>query len=758
MKISRKTVFRAGVLGSSASLLSLMAAQGAMAAEGQAADTEQGGLEEIVVTAQKRTENMQDVPVAITALSGSDLAARGVLDPVSIVKTVPGLNVTVTAGYSGGLNFALRGVGLNTYGAGQEPAVALYQDEFYIAPSTGSQFSMFDNERIEVLRGPQGTLFGRSASGGLVNFINKAPGRKADGNVTIGVGSYGEKLLEAAQNIPLDDDGNNALRASVRYYGSDGFMSSQTGGDDLEGGDTYAGRLQLRLEPSSALRVLLKGEFGKVDSDHSTGFKHINAYVDDQGISRVLGPTDNVYGTPGGDLFGYRDTSSDYWSTDSGPSLTRIERKLLTGRVDWDLGGATLTSLTGYTDIKQRYLEDTDSTSIDFLTFDTHNRSKEWTQELRLSSDPAADMKWTVGGFYFKYDVDFDFALSFPTGITPFGIATPMSARSFANLDRDSYAGFAQLEFPFTSELSLTLGGRVEQENATLGFHQVFTPTELTGAVLGAEPFDFSPALNGDLARIDTTYLSGGATLTYRFDDDVLLYTSLKRGIKPGGFSTPTTSIGVERMKYQEEQLDALEAGIKSDLFDRTVRLNASVYHYWYNDYQAVQYSLQTYTGNAIARVSGIDAEITWAPTHSIELGLSGGYVDATAKDIPLVSSGNVTYRDRRLPNAPEVSLNGYIRYQTELAGGDLSIRLDEVYRSKTYYEIQNHPGLTQDAYHIEDLSIGWTKDDWSVSATVSNLFNEEYLAFMQDAASLGFIAGTPGKPRWFTLQLMRKW
>jgi iron complex outermembrane receptor protein len=768
MKNCQKTAFRAASLNSFASLLGLMAVPLAAAAEGQTTSVEarvpgteqdaMGGLEEIVVTAQKRAQNSQSVPIAITALSGSDLQSRGILDPISLVQSVPGLNATITAGYGGKLNFTLRGVGLNTYSEVQEAAVALYQDEFYIASANGSQFSMFDNERIEVLRGPQGTLFGRSASGGLINFINKEPGTEAHGYLTLGLGSYGEKIAEAAQDVPLDKEGKNALRASVRYDGSDGFMRSRNGGKNLEGGDKYAARVQLRLEPTSTLRVLLKGEFGKIDSDHSTGFQHINAYVDDQGLSQLLGPTQNVYGTPGGDFFGYRDTSGDYWSTTSSASLTRTERTLFTSRIDWDLGGATLTSLTGYMNIIGHYREDTDGTSIDFLTFDSDTHSREVTQEIRLSADPAAHLKWTVGGFYFNYKVDYDFALNFPTGITPFGITTPMSAASFANQNRHSYAGFGQIEFPLATRVNLTVGGRVEREHADLTYHQVFDPSDLTSAVLGAEPFDFSPALNGNLARIDKTYGSGGVTLDYRPQESVLLYTSLKRGIKPGGFSTPTTSVGVDRMKYNEEKLDAVEGGVKSDWFNHSLRLNTSVYHYWYKDYQAVQYSLQTYTGNATARASGADAEVIWAPTHSIELGVSGGYVDAIAENIPLVTQNGVLYRDRQLPNAPKVSLNPYIRYQTNLAGGAFSARFDELYRSKTYYEIQNHPALTQSNYHIEDLSLGWTRDDWTIAATASNLFNTKYLAFMQDAASLGFIAGTPGKPRWFTLQLTKNW
>lgn len=715
------------------------------------------GVSDIVVTAQKRSESIQRVPVAITAISGSDLAARGYLDTQSLVKAVPGLNVTMTAGYNGGLSFSLRGVGQNTFSGVQEAAIATYQDEFYLASSQGSVFASFDNERVEVLRGPQGTLYGRSASGGLINFINKKPGKSFDGYLTVGVGTYGGRNIDAAQDFPLDPDGNNALRASVRYTGSDGFMHSQVGGKNLEGGESYAGRLQLRLQPTSAITVLLKGEYGKVLSDHSVGFKHINAYQDGKGDVLLIGPTQNIYGTPGGDLYGYRDTSSDYWSTAAGPGFTRTERKLFTGRVDWDLGGITLTSLTGYMDIKGRYIEDTDGTSADILIYDSHAHNKEFTQEIRLSSDPAAPVRWTVGGFYFDYKVDQDGALSGPNGVAPFGLTDPFSARNFVSQKRHSYAGFAQVDFPLADALTLSVGGRVEREHAEIREHQVFTPLAGTIPLFGP-PGDFSPELNGDFARIDKTYVSGGATLTYQANPNLLFYTSLKRGIKPGGFSTPDTFLPPAQMHFNEEKLDALEGGVKSDLFNRTLRLNASVYHYWYNDYQAVQYALITYTGNATARVSGVDAEVVWAPTRAFEVGVSGGYVDAIAEHIPYRSGGTTLFRDRQFPNAPKVTINGYLRYQTDFAGGDLSFRLDEIYRSTTYYEIQNKTALTQGSYALTDLTVGWKKDDWSISASATNLFNRKYLAYGQDASDFGFIAGSLGRPRMLMLQITRKW
>lgn len=726
----------------------------------ESANPPQEGLDVIVVTATKRSESIQDVPIAITAITGDGLSARGIDDPKSLAKAVPGLNVAVTSGYGGSVNYTLRGVGLNTYSSVQEPAVAVYQDEVYAASSNGALFSLFDIERIEVLRGPQGTLFGRSASGGLVNFIARKPSSNGDGYLTLGLGTYGERRLEAAQNLLLDPEGRNALRLSFRYEGSDGFVENKVGGENLEGGDLYTGRAQLWLEPADGLTVLLRGEYGKFDSDHATAYKPKPTYKNSDGLSEAIAPDQNIYGTPGGDLFGYRNDSSDYWSTESGnPAFKYTERTFLSGRIDWDLGGVTLTSLTGYIDDQSSALEDTDSTPLNFVTYGSDGGSEQFQQEIRLSSDATAPFRWTVGGFYFDYKVDSYVNAQLPIGIPPLGITTPISLETFANQKRHSYAGFGEMQFSLSPEFSITAGARIEKESAKFSFRQAYMPLDLATAILGSAPVTFSPALNGDLARIEQTFFSGGVTLNYTPSNDVLVYASLKRGVKPGGFSTPLSGIPAGDFKFDEEKLDALEGGIKSDLMDGKLRINASVFHYWYNDYQAVQYeATRTFTGNADARVTGVDIETIFAPTRAIEFGLSGGYVDAVAKDIPLFAPGGLVVRDRRMPNAPKLSVNAYLQYQTDLAGGELTLRAEEIYRSKTYYEIQNAPALAQDAYHTEDVSVNWSTDGWSVSGIVSNLFNEKYRAYVQDNTDFGFVIETPAKPRMFSIRVTKRW
>ncbi|MCO5792547.1 MAG: TonB-dependent receptor [Blastomonas sp.] len=738
------------MLLSSAFWSSAVMAQDAVPADGDA-----GALQEIVVTAQKREASAQDVPISIAVLGGSELSSRGITDTVALVKAVPGLAAVITSGYSGKVNYTLRGIGLNNFSETQEAAVAVYQDEVYIAPAIGAAFSMYDTNRVEVLRGPQGTVFGRSASGGLVHFLSQTPSERSEGYLTVGLGAFGSRVAEAAINAPLGESA--ALRVSGRYEGNDGWIRNSQG-DSLESGDSYSGRAQLKLEPTDSLVVLLKAEYGKFESNSATGYVHIPAAVDANGVVRRIGPNENVYGVPGADLLGYRDRDGKFFEVASDtPGRNDLERTLLTGRVTWDLGGVTLTSVTGYLDVKKDYFEDTDASPNAYINVFIDNHSQQFQQELRLSGE-SERLRWLAGAFYFDYDVAFDLRLRLPTGIAPLGVP-PLGTDNLARQSKSSLAGFGQVSYDLTDEISVQIGGRVEREKVDFSYVQSFNPLGVGIAVLGSAPMNFTPQTAGDLARIRQTYGSGDLTMNYRPSDDLLAYVSVRRGIKPGGFNTPLAPLAPQNMRFNAEKLDAVEAGFKSDLFDRRLRLNASVYHYWYNNYQAVQFrGAGTFTTNADARIIGADFEMQWAATRNWTLGVNGGVLDSTVKDIALRGSAGVTVRDRELPNAPKLSINGFVQYQTEAFGGDLRLRADASYRSKTFFELQNHPANVQDAFALIDLGAVWKDGPIEIGVSVNNLFDKEYFAYITDISDFTFLAANPGRRRWASGHVTFRW
>lgn len=714
------------------------------------------GLETIIVTAQKRQDAAQDVPLSITAITGEALISRGLNDPISLTKAVPGLSVVTTAGYGGKINYTLRGVGLNDFSNAQEAAVALYQDELYIASSSGALLGNFDTARVEVLRGPQGTLFGRSVSGGLVQYVSNEPGDFSEGFIRAGIGSYGSHFAESGITTPLSE--SVSVRVSGRYAGEDGWLRNSIG-KDLNGGETNAGRLQVRANPSDAVSVLLKAEHARFNSDGASGFIHTPGYIDAQGVSRRIAPDQNVYGVPGASLLGYKDQDGDFFTVaQDAPSITRTRRDILSARVGVDLGSSTLTSITGRVRVRQRYVEDTDGSPDDFFRIEYRNSGEQFQQELRLS-DSSDRLDWMAGLFYFDYKLRVPYDLSFPIGIPPFDVPT-FEVRELTDLRKRSLAAYAHTTIKLASKFDFIIGGRVERERDRFSFVEIYDPAELTELVLGGPPVIFTPETAGSLTRVRKTYASGDLGLNYRPTSELLTYVTLKRGIKPSGFNTPIGPLPLEVMPFEAEKLVALEGGVKADVLNRRLRLNMSGFHYWYGDYQAIQFTppIGTYTTNVEARIVGFDWEIMGLLGDHFQLGTSGTILRGRAHDIRRLTPDGVVSRDRDLPNAPRLTVNGYSEFRHSLAGGEVSLRLDASYRSKTDFSIQNDPGPSQKGYVIFDGSASWTKDNLNFSLGVTNLFDKEYQGYIADAAGFGFLLGTPGRPREVKASVAYNW
>jgi len=718
--------------------------------------TREIGLETIIVTAQKRQDAAQDVPISITAITGHDLISRGLNDPISLTKAVPGLSVVTTAGYGGKINYTLRGVGLNDFSNAQEAAVALYQDEIYIASSSGALLGNFDTARVEVLRGPQGTLFGRSVSGGLVQYVSNEPGDLNEGFIRAGIGSYGSHFAEGGVTAPLSE--RVSVRISGRYGNEDGWLRNSIG-KDLNGGESSGGRVQVRVTPGDAISILLKAEHARFDSDGASGFIHTPGYIDAQGVSRRILPDQNVYGVPGGSLLGYKDQDGDFFRVaQDAPSISRTRRDILSARVEADLGGPTLTSITGLVRVRQHYIEDTDGSPDDFFRIDYLNRGEQFQQELRIS-DSSDNLDWMAGLFYFDYELRVPYNLTFPIGIPPFDVPT-FEVRELTDLRKRSIAAYAHTKIKLAQKFDFIIGGRIERERDRFNFVEIYDPEALTEAVLGGPAVIFNSETAGDLTRVRKTYASGDIGLNYRPTSDVLTYVTLKRGIKPAGFNTPIGPLPLEVMPFKAESLVALEAGIKADMLNRRLRLNMSGFHYWYGDYQAIQFTapIGQYTTNVEAEITGIDWEIMGLIGDHFQLGTSGTFLRARAQDIRRPTPDGVVSRDRDLPNAPRLTINGYSEFRYPLASGEASFRLDASYRSKTDFSIQNDPGPSQNGYTVFDASASWTKDNLNFSLGVTNLFNKEYESYIGDAAGFGFLLGTPGRPREVKASVTYNW
>jgi iron complex outermembrane recepter protein len=698
------------------------------------------GLEDIIVTATKRVENLQDVPVAAIAYSGDQLRARGIVDAADLSLATPGLTFNATAGWTGKINYTLRGVGLNNFQEANEAAVAVYQDETYIASLVGSMVSAFDLERVEVLKGPQGTLFGRSASGGLVHFISAKPTFDDSGFVNASYGKYNQMSIDAALNTKLSDQ--FALRFSARMYRHDGWLQNSLG-PDQNADEQYVIRGQLAWKPSETVTNILKVERGSIGAKDGVGFVWT-------GLNETTG---RVLPSAGPDAQGYRRTRGFFTVDSELRTNNDIKRWFVQNQLTADLGFATLSSNTAYIDIKKNYLEDNDMGPRPFLIVPVLTTTSQWLQELRLSSADSGPFKWTAGVFYFNWKLWNNIPLIFgdPTS-TVFG---NFRQDTIVNQRKESFAGYGQASYAVNEQLEFTLGARVERENVSFSLDQgnfagAFGPS--TGVV----PV-YNPALNGDALRIRKTYGSGGIGINYRPSERTLIYLTAKRGIKPGGFNAPFFGRPpASAIKFREEKLDAFEAGFKTELFDRHLRLNASAFYYDYKDYQATQFSvLGTFTGNAKARIYGLDVDATAKLNKHIELGMNASLLDAKAT-VSLAPPRGIT--QVQMPQAPKLALTTYLQLSTEMFGGTLSTRADLKYQSAVFFDIRNEPGLRQKGYAVADIRVDWTNERYRFGAFMRNVTNEKYAVYIGDGAFAGYGNVTPGKPQWWGLEAGYRW
>ena len=484
----------------------LVAAAAALA--GTAAAQTTSGLEEIIVTAQKREQSMQDVGIAVTAFSDKQIRELGFSDSTDIVAMTPGLIYTTPNAESSVINFFLRGVGLNDFADANENPVAVYVDDVYRPASGGLSFQLFDLQRVEVLRGPQGTLFGRNTTGGVVHFISKRPTDELDGFIDLTYGSYDQIKAEAAFGGPIGDTVSGRLSAAMNKH--DGWTENRfEGAPDYNEGDSVAVRAQLQWEPSDAARILLSGNYS--DNDAAVGaWQHQATTRNANGESVALGPNettgaidcnadlvlDDADLRTGTDCFGYRDTDGDPFEGDYDRD-GRVETEASGGslNIDWDVGDVTITSITAYQKVERLQSEDTEASPAPLIQPTFGAETTTFTQELRAAGGSDA-FRWLVGGFYFDNEVEGHYLLD----LTNLGF---VFFDAVYEQESESMAAFGQVEFDLSDQFTVIAGARWSNDQKELDYLNIDESglfEFLTGSPVA---FDFDKNSVGDLAEHD---------------------------------------------------------------------------------------------------------------------------------------------------------------------------------------------------------------------------------------------------------------
>jgi iron complex outermembrane receptor protein len=735
-------------------------------------------LEEVVVTAQKREQNLQEVPISVSALTGEQVAALGLRDFTEITQQIPALQLNT---WSPNLTiFNIRGISQNSFTDNLEGPIAVYHDDAYVASMNGISGQLFDIQRVEVLRGPQGTLFGRNATGGLIHYISQdASAEETNGYIEAEIGDYSRRSLEGAIGGSFTD--NVRYRVAGRWSELDGYVEGVDtlvpdgsgdvlfpgSGQDLGGADGFAVRANLQVDFSDALQGSFWVKYSEDNDVDTGGYVFENCELDADGLCPV-DEFGRAVTSPGViDLFGQ--PTDPHLNYSDHPGILNRDQTSLTAKFDYALdNGMEFTSITNYLGIDKYYDEDGDALAIPILTFQTFIDYEQISQEFRLTGETDRS-RWQVGFYYLDIDSDNGTTV---TGAPAFGnllvagkvgaaggdesVLTDPDTSPFNGfggavgdqvylLNSKNWSVFGQADFDLTDRLTLTAGLRWSQDDKDIN-QQIFYVDNFNPTPLLVESSAARALLNPGVDNIDYGDWAGRLALNYQLSDTTIVFGSVDRGIKGGNWSTGVGANVTEvNFRHDEETVIAYQAGFKSD-FERS-RLNATAFYYDYSDYQA--FSLAgggPFVGNSDASSYGGEVEWFLSPTDRLDIVLGGAYIDSEVDRIAGIfspigggpSPGDIT--NVEFPNAPKLSFNYLFRYNFDMFGGNLAAQVDGAWYDDQYLEITNGTGTVQPSYNVSNARLTYTggSENFSVSAWVRNFTDEQYKVYSLDLGDLG--------------------
>jgi len=734
---------------------------------------------DIVVTARRRAESAQNVPIALTALTGPQVSAPGAIGLTQVAQLAPSLQLTATNPRQTNIN--IRGLGATPAFAslGLEYGVGVYVDQVYYSRPAQSAFDLYDLERVEVLRGPQGTLFGKNTTAGAINITSEEPSFTPAMRGEISVGNYRSIQARATGTAPITD--TLAVRLTITDTTRDrGFQRNMITGNRVHDLHSFGARGQILFKPNDSFKLRLIGDYSDLNQDCCSG---VTTTIRTTRVDGSALPNNFLQRVA---RFGYQPLPIDPWSRrieTNRPFFVHLKTYGATGIADWDLGPATLTSVTGWRKLDYSPATDGDVTGLDiFVNAGIHEKQEQFSQELRLASNGTKRLDYVVGVYYFWQRIDDriftiygrDAAL-WILGPAPGGTGPSIGGQAALNgLFADgtasartrSYAGFGELTWHVADTIDVTGGLRYTHEKKDGFFGQIQRGPALTPAeiALGAQAFRnaFAPNIPTYTAETTENNLSGRGTVAWHITPSVMAYATYARGFKSGGLNLNATT--APRV-IAPEKVQMIEAGVKTQFLDRRLTLNLAAFTERVRNYQSQQFDTAVAQTAYIANVGtvrsrGVELDASLRPVRGLNLFASASYTDASYRSFrnapcPVEYLGLQTVCDlsgRRLPGVSRYSFSVGGEYAADVGSEhQLYVNGDYSYRSSFYTTYNLAADSLAKGYGLTNLRVGLREDGgrWDVSLFARNLFDTHYISIINPSAfNTGQSTAILGDPR----------
>lgn len=735
----------------------LAIAASALIAGGYGMSAQAQMLEEVVVTSQKRATslNVQEVPTAISVYSGAALEDSFAVDLTDVGRMAPNVQLNDSGTYPGFANFFIRGIGVSNTTRSQDPAVGTFFDGIYVGFGPSSVAAAFDFQSVEVLRGPQGTLFGKNVTGGAVSVTSRRPSQQFGGFAKVQMANYDSLQLTGAVDLPITD--NLAMRVAATSRSRDGYFDNGTTGQTKPEVDVNIIRPSLLWTPTDRLSLAVIGEYYRSRSGSSAS-QNLDSRID----PRAAGPATVQR------VFDYTPPSDKYDINHNLQGYLDAETRMLVLDASYQADHGTFTLITGARDVSYDTSTDFDGSPHTVFHFpDNEEEQEQFSIEARYASSFSDTFDFTTGLFYFTQEYDIGERREFYIGGEPEN-PTTLQQVGLALTDDESFAAFGEASWHFTDRLSLLVGGRLTDETKEVEFC----------------PFNSDPAIFASLSmaacadRVEDseswTSFSPKVGLNWHVTDDIFAYTSYSTGFRSGSFNIRARlpeAIG----PVDEEEVTTWEAGLKSELLDGRMRVNVAVFHSAYDDIQRTISDTVVVDGSpqvtqvlrnaAEATISGIEMEGSLLLSDNLTASFTFGYLDAQYDEFPGIDADrNGVYepsvddqaaKDLDFERVPEFEYTLGLEHSLPLSdASELSSRLSYQWRDDHFVDTLNSPSVAVDAYGLLDASVTYDRygQGWSVALFGRNLTDEEFHDFGFDGGTHRAVWG--GVPRTYGVEL----